>query len=181
MLYYLEAVDSAGEHVSVDLDDSVDLTLTLPDLDEDLDPDDEHDADVLARTPSTHPVNLANSIGVDVNDDSIRLSISIGDPRGAVEMVLRAYVDEEGETRTILRVPDEDEDHVPLRRLYGGTFEVGAYPRREDLARDEEISMLRDNLRRVVEGLDPEDDPDAVALLLESIGIAARLDEERTR
>ena len=181
MLYYLEAVDSGGEHVSVDLDDSVDLTLTLPDLDEDLDPDDEHDADVLANTPPTHPVNLANSVGVDVNDDSIRVSISIGDPRGAVEMVLRAYVDEEGETRTLLRVPDEDEMHVPLRRLYGGTFEVGVRPRREEPVRDEEVSTLRDNLRRAVEVLDPEDDPDVVALLIESLSIAARLDEERTR
>lgn len=75
---------------------------------------------------------FANSAGIDVNesDDSVTVSISVGDPRGAFTMTVRRIPDSaDGELagKLILHVPHGSMpmSHMPLKQLHEGTYVIG--------------------------------------------------------
>lgn len=67
---------------------------------------------------------LVNSAAIDFSEEeeSLTVSISIGDPRGALTMTVRRL----SNGKVILHVPHADDSmpHVPLSEIRPGTFEV---------------------------------------------------------
>lgn len=64
----------------------------------------------------------------DLEEESVKVQISIGDPRGCVEMVLRRWIDPEtGKRSLLLHMPDPEgaEQHVPMTKLHTNTYRIG--------------------------------------------------------
>lgn len=73
-----------------------------------------------------------NSAGISFNDsdDSVTVTVSVGDPRGAFALVIRRVPDDADSKlagKLIMHVPYPGESmaHMPLRRLHEGTYIVG--------------------------------------------------------
>lgn len=78
------------------------------------------------------PASWLNSAGISfrAEDDSVTVSISVGDPRGAFTMTVRRVPDDvDGDLagKLIMHVPypGETTPHVPMRRLHDGTYIIG--------------------------------------------------------
>jgi hypothetical protein len=74
------------------------------------------------------PLAWANSVNVefDEEDDAIRLQVSVTDPRGALSMTVRRYV-EDGVEKMVLSVPHENDSfpHARLTPIGDGSFLIG--------------------------------------------------------
>jgi hypothetical protein len=77
-------------------------------------------------------LSFVNSAGIDVkeDDDSVTVSISVGDPRGAFTMTVRRIpesADGELAGKLILHVPHGSMpmSHMPLKELHDGTYVIG--------------------------------------------------------
>lgn len=123
--YYPASGDGAPEWHS-DEDDSA--LCYAADL-EDVDDEDSHGPHV----PDVSPSGWCNSASIDVDerDDSVTVSISVGDRRGAFSMTVRRIpADAESDIAgcLILDVPyaGMPMGHMPLRVLDAGTFVIGS-------------------------------------------------------
>lgn len=171
MDYYMETADLDGERHTTTLYDAVDVTVSFPEEEEGGEP-----------VRPDHPSQLANWVGVDINDETIRLSVSLADPRGAVEMVLRSIVDEDGIQRTQLTVPTDQEEHVLLRPVGPGTFLVG-HGRYPDPPRvtEEEVQELQQDLRDALDAIQTGRAHRAPERIARALEVANRLGKERNR
>lgn len=88
---------------------------------DDFDPDEDEDVPT-AEPESRGAADICNSASLNFEDDSVTVSISVGDPRGAFAMTVRRT----GDGRLILHVPYEGEPmpHMPLKKLHEGTYEI---------------------------------------------------------
>ena len=70
----------------------------------------------------THPVQWCNNVGVDVTDESVRVWISTGDPRGAFVMTMRKMDD----GRIILYTPHDGDvtPHEETRQIHPGALVI---------------------------------------------------------
>jgi hypothetical protein len=113
-----------------------DLTDTVDGLASDADgqtcPDVNDDQDVRAHTPEPVPLSWANSASIRTDDgeDSITVSISVGDPRGAFCFTVRRIPDDADTNlagRLVLHTPYPAQSmaHRPLAELRPGTYLVG--------------------------------------------------------
>lgn len=86
---------------------------------------DQDDATVAEPAPSL-PGNWAG-VSTDPADDSVRVEISVGDPRGCFMMTLRRVRDADGHDRLFLRVPHPEDatPHASLREIAPGYYEIG--------------------------------------------------------
>jgi len=87
--------------------------------------------------PEWIPLSWCNSAAVhaDESQDSITVSISVGDPRGAFTFTIRRIPDGTGNDlagRLIMHTPYPGQplSHVELTPLHDGTHVVGSYPSR---------------------------------------------------
>jgi hypothetical protein len=111
----------SGEYVCPDYDPSL-----RPDADSEPDcADGPHDAERV-------PLSWCNSVAVsaDEAEDSVTVSISVGDPRGAFTFTIRRVPDDvDGDLagQLILQVPHGGmaSPHMPLTELHDGTYVVG--------------------------------------------------------
>jgi hypothetical protein len=85
--------------------------------------------------PERIPLSWCNGAGIRVDEsaDSVTLSLSVGDPRGAFTFTLRRICDDApGELagRIVLHTPYPGESlpHMPLTAVRPGTYLVGATP-----------------------------------------------------
>lgn len=71
------------------------------------------------------PLAWCNSAAMDWNaaEDSVTVSISVGDPRGAFAFTVRRLAD--GSLIMHTPYPGEGMPHMPLRELHPGTYEIG--------------------------------------------------------
>jgi hypothetical protein len=71
------------------------------------------------------PLGWCNSAAVtlDRKEDSVTLSISVGDPRGAFTLTVRRLTD--GTLVMDVPYPEETQLHRPLRQLHTGTYQIG--------------------------------------------------------
>lgn len=85
---------------------------------------DQDDATVAEPAPSL-PGNWAG-ITTDESDESVRVEISVGDPRGCFTMTLRRVRSDDGD-RLVLHVPHPDDStpHAVLREIAPGTYQIG--------------------------------------------------------
>jgi hypothetical protein len=95
-------------------------------------PDDEDSDDSTAHEVQRVPLSWANSASIDADEDgdSITVSISIGDPRGAFCFSVRRVPDDADSDlagRLVLHVPypGEPSPHEQLTALHPGAFVVG--------------------------------------------------------
>lgn len=67
------------------------------------------------------------AISVDDADDSVSVSISVGDPRGAFVMTVRRVEGDDG-AGLVLSVPDPSDGflHMPLKSIHDGYFRIGS-------------------------------------------------------
>lgn len=84
--------------------------------------------------PERIPLSWCNSAAVrtDESDDSVTVSVSVGDPRGAFTLTIRRIpddVDSDLAGQLIMHVPyaDQPSPHMDLSPLHHGTYVVGAY------------------------------------------------------
>jgi hypothetical protein len=100
----------------------------------DYDPGESPDSDSWdgPHDPERVPLSWCNSAAVhaDESEDSVTVSISVGDPRGAFTFTIRRVPDDvDGELagQLLLHVPYGEmcSPHVPLTVLHGGTYVVG--------------------------------------------------------
>lgn len=79
--------------------------------------------------PSYQPLSWANSAGVELDEegDSIRVNVSVSDPRGAFVLTIRRYVDDDGVEQLLMHVPHPDDSapHAPLTEIHPGTYRIG--------------------------------------------------------
>ena len=75
------------------------------------------------------PLSWANSVGMEFNEkeDSIKVTVSVGDPRGAFVMQLRRVVDDGGNETLLMHVPHPDDStpHAELTEHHPGTYLIG--------------------------------------------------------
>lgn len=90
------------------------------------------DEDVRTHEVTPAPLAWLNSAGVsfDEGEDSVTVSISVGDPRGAFVFTVRrvpedAGTDLSGKLIMHLPHPEDSAPHMPLAALHRGTFIVG--------------------------------------------------------
>ena len=86
------------------------------------------DDDATSATPAAAvPGNWAG-VTVDPAGESVRVEISVGDPRGCLTMTLRRVRGEDGTERLLLHVPHPEDStpHVALREIAPGTYQIGA-------------------------------------------------------
>ncbi|MFD2414809.1 hypothetical protein [Amycolatopsis pigmentata] len=84
--------------------------------------------------PERIPLSWCNSAAVhtDESEDSVTVSISVGDPRGAFTFTIRRVPDDVGSNlagHLIMHTPYAGQPlpHKELTPLHGGTFVVGPY------------------------------------------------------
>lgn len=84
------------------------------------------DGATLAAPAAAVPGNWAG-ITTSVEDESVRVEISVADPRGCLTMTLRRVRAEDGTERLLLHVPHPEDStpHVALREIAPGTYEIG--------------------------------------------------------
>jgi hypothetical protein len=104
--------------------------LMCPDYDPGLSPD--PDPPDGPHDPEPVPLAWCNSAAVHVDEsgDSVTVSISVGDPRGAFTFTVRRVPDDVAGAlagRLVLHVPHAEmaAAHMPLTALYSGTYLVG--------------------------------------------------------
>jgi len=74
------------------------------------------------RFPREVPLGWLNSASIDVDRDreTVTLSVSVGDPRGAFTLVIRRTPD----GQLIMHVPDAGEPLYDLEKLHEGTYKI---------------------------------------------------------
>lgn len=98
---------------------------------------DEPDADgdyyYLPHDPEPIPLSWVNSAGVHLNEgeDSVTVTISVGDPRGAFAFTVRRIpADADGELagRLLMHTPypGQSSPHMPVKELHPGTYVIGS-------------------------------------------------------
>jgi hypothetical protein len=117
--------------ITVTFDDEFQCTIChevfadKPDADEECP---EADEDGGTHQLGYHPLGWLNhaSITMDAEKESVTVSISVGDPRGAFSMEITR--NEEG--RIIMFVPYEGQPmpHLPIRQLHPGSYAVNEQP-----------------------------------------------------
>ena len=86
------------------------------------------DADVRWAQPNVNdPGNYVNWVGATVNEDHVEVQISVGDSRGCFAMRVWQGLDDEGNPRVYLSVPNPSDPapHMKLTRHTDSTFVVG--------------------------------------------------------
>ena len=66
---------------------------------------------------------LVNSAAIDWSGDSLALSVSVGDPRGAFVLIVRQLDD--GTRLMHVPHPDDSMPHMRLTELHPGTYRIG--------------------------------------------------------
>lgn len=93
----------------------------------DLISEDEADEDTpFAELTNRGPGEFVNWIGANVNEDSVTVEISVGEPRGSLVMTVWQGEDEEGNPRLYLSVPThvDPAPHVQLVPYSSGTYVI---------------------------------------------------------
>ena len=83
--------------------------------------------DATSASPAMSlPVNWAG-ITTNTDDESVRVEISVGDPRGCLTMTVRRVRDDDGAERLLLHVPHAGDSlpHVAMREIAPGTYQIG--------------------------------------------------------
>ena len=77
------------------------------------------------ETEGTGPLSWLNSAGIHIDDDEARVTLSVGDPRGAFCFTMRRA----GDGTLLLHTPHPGEGlpHMGLKPLHDGTYEVSSY------------------------------------------------------
>lgn len=97
-----------------------------------LDEPDEDGNEYGPHTPEPIPLSWLNSAGIhlDASEDSVTVTISVGDPRGAFAFTVRripADADNDIAGRLIMHTPypGEGSPHMPTKELHPGTLLIG--------------------------------------------------------
>lgn len=128
---------ACGEDLSVTMDGLVGTESgesTCASYEPDGDPDADSATDGSPHDPERISLSWCNSaaVHIDESEDSVTLSISVGDPRGAFTLTIRRIPDDvEGDLagHLIMHVPyvDQPSLHMNLFPLHEGTYVVGAH------------------------------------------------------
>lgn len=82
-----------------------------------------------AHEPEPMPLSWVNSAGIhtDADGDSVTVTISVGDPRGAFAFTVRRVTPDDGEPYLVMHTPYPGEGlpHMPLTRISDGTYRIG--------------------------------------------------------
>lgn len=68
---------------------------------------------------------IVNSAAIDWTGDSLALTVSTGDPRGAFALIVRRVEPDDGEPYLVMHVPTAGDHHEKLTELHPGTYRIG--------------------------------------------------------